>query len=166
MAEPSGATPVRTDADVFRAVYPRVRRFAGVVASPGIEPDDLVQEALTKALARGGLTWMDDPTAYLCRSVLNLALNGRRSAGRQKRLLRLLSGGQADAAHADYPSDLADLLVLDQGDRAVLYLADVENVPFAMIAEIVDSREATVRGRASRARRSLRAELKREGEIK
>src|SRR5579871_4146878 len=39
------------DAEVFAAVYPGLRRFAAVVASTTVDPDDLVQEAVARALA-------------------------------------------------------------------------------------------------------------------
>ena len=42
----SQAVPVELSADVFRELYPRLRRFAAVVGAAESDPDDLVQEAL------------------------------------------------------------------------------------------------------------------------
>jgi DNA-directed RNA polymerase specialized sigma24 family protein len=40
-----------SDAEL-RRIYPRLRRFAAVVTPQEIDPDDLMQEALAKLLAR------------------------------------------------------------------------------------------------------------------
>lgn len=48
------ADAVPTDLDVwFRDAYPRLRRFAAVVAPPTIDPDDLIQDALVRVLGAG-----------------------------------------------------------------------------------------------------------------
>jgi DNA-directed RNA polymerase specialized sigma24 family protein len=41
------------DARLVREIYVALRRFASVVAPPGIDPDDLVQEALARRLRIG-----------------------------------------------------------------------------------------------------------------
>jgi RNA polymerase sigma-70 factor (ECF subfamily) len=56
-----------------------------------------------------------------------------------------------------YPSDLAVLESLKPRQRAVLYLHEVEGVPYGEIAQMLGGREGSVRRDASRARRSLRA---------
>ena len=40
---------------IFADLYPSLRRFAAVVGSVDIDPDDLVQDALVRALRRGPL---------------------------------------------------------------------------------------------------------------
>jgi DNA-directed RNA polymerase specialized sigma24 family protein len=48
-------------------------------------------------------------------------------------------------------------------DRTILYLSAVERWSYRAIANLVEMREATVRGRASRAMRRLRGELSAQG---
>jgi RNA polymerase sigma-70 factor (ECF subfamily) len=143
----------------FRELYPRLRRYAAVVAPAEVDPDDLVQEALTNLLARGGFDLVDHPEAYLRRSIVNMASNGRRRLGRRRRAVERLSSSIESYVVADYPSELAALLSLDPLDRAVLFLADVEGRSFDEVASLVGIRAETARGRASRARRQLRTQL-------
>ena len=56
------------DAEVFDALYPALRRFAAVVGGLEVDPDDLVQEAVARALRRGPLGELDNPGAYLRRA--------------------------------------------------------------------------------------------------
>ena len=44
---------------VFARVYGDLRRFAAVVGWPDHDPDDLVQEAVFRALRRGPLTALE-----------------------------------------------------------------------------------------------------------
>jgi RNA polymerase sigma-70 factor (ECF subfamily) len=143
------------DEAVARSLYPGLRRFASAV-SPG-EADDLVQHALERVLARRSLTDLDDPAAYLRRTIVRLASNERRARWRRRR--RELANAPAESSMALYPSDLHDLLRLPVEDRAVLYLAEVECLPFTEVAAIIGCSEEAARTRASRARRRLRAEL-------
>lgn len=150
------------DGDIFRATYPAVRRLAGVVAPQGIEPDDLVQEALVRALRLGPLISLGDPAAYLCRAVINLAKNERRRLARQRRALARYGGDEP--LETVYPSDLADLMELDVRERAVLFLYDVEGHTYQSIAQAIGGTEAATRRLASRARGRLRLTLSRRKE--
>ena len=51
------------------------------------EPDDLVQEALVSTLRKGSISDLDDPLAYLRKTIVNLASNQRRSLGRRRKAL-------------------------------------------------------------------------------
>ncbi len=53
----------RSEQDLIRELYPSLRRFAAVVGSADIDPDDLVEDALQRALRRGPLTDLDHPSA-------------------------------------------------------------------------------------------------------
>lgn len=129
-----------------------------MVAPSEEDPDDMVQEALVKALELGGLSRLDNPGAYLRRTMTNLASNRRRQLGRGRRARRRLGG----LARLDpvYPHDLAILDQLSPIDRAVLYLSDVEGWPAAEVATMVGLSDNAVRVRASRARRELRNTLR------
>lgn len=151
-----------SDEQEFRELYKPLRRFAAVVAPIDVEPDDLVQEALARVLARGGLARLQSPLAYLRRSVLNLAINQQRASVRRSTVLRSVDTIEQGARAAEYPSHLWGLLDLSPLDRAVLYLADVEGWGFAEISEVTGVRESTLRGRASRARKDLRDRIEKE----
>lgn len=141
----------------FRTAYPALRRSAAVLAPHDLDPDDLLQEAVARALRRGPLTDLDQPLAYLRRTMANLAANHNRSRGRERRAhVRLVGEGPRTT---DYPSDLADLDRLDPVDRAAVYLADVEGLPLTEVADALGLRGPAARARVSRARRRLRAAL-------
>ena len=145
------------DAAHFRALYPSLHRLAAVVCPPEHQADDLVQEALVRALRRGPLGSLDDPGAYLRRSIVNLAANERRALGRLRRALPRLAAVDRDRPPA-YPSDTAVLLELAPLDRAAIWLVDVEGHAGAEAAEILGCSHDALRSRLVRARRHL-AEL-------
>ncbi len=45
-----------SDFEIFADLYPKLRRFAAVVADLDMEPDDLVQDALAATLRRHDLS--------------------------------------------------------------------------------------------------------------
>lgn len=148
------ATQRADDEQCFAAVYPAVRRFASAVGPPGVDPDDLVQEALARALRTSSLGEFENLTGYLRTTVLNLARNHRRSWARATRALRRVGGG--DEAMDSYPSDLADLMRLPPETRGVLYLVEVEGCSFREVATVLGLTPEAARARASRGRRALR----------
>jgi RNA polymerase sigma factor (sigma-70 family) len=148
------------DDELFAGLYPSLRRFAAVADAEG-DPDDLVQEAVARTLRRHPLSELDNPGAYLRRTILNLASNRRRGLARWRAAVSRL-GPVNDDVTAEYDSDLADLLHLSPDDRALLFLVAVEDCTYAEAADFLGITEAAARTRASRARRHLRAEL--EGE--
>ncbi len=150
------STAWEADVPVLRELYPALRRFAGVVAAAGVPPDDLVQEAMMRVLARGGLEGIDDPLAYMRRTIMNLASNERRRAAIGRRALTRHGADAAAAARAHYPSDLDELRRLPARDRALLYLTEVEGEPIAEAAALTGCSEGAARMALSRARRALR----------
>ena len=142
------------DRETIRDLYPSLCRFAAIVAPPEIEPEDLVQESLYRALRRGTLADLEHPTAYLRRAILNLSSNQRRAEGRLRRALTRMNPevGREDS----YPSDVQDLLRLPAQARAVVFMREVEGRSYTEIAAVVGCREATARATAARARRRLR----------
>lgn len=148
--------------ELFRTLYPSLRRFAAVVGPPEVDPDDLVQDAVARVLARGPLTSLEQPAAYLRRTILNLAKDRRRGFARWRSAVArhgVAEGGEADR----YPSDLSALLSLDPGDRAVLFLAFVEGFSFEEVASSLGCTPAAARQRSTRARRRLRAVVGEDG---
>lgn len=146
------------DGAIFARIYPGLRRFAAAVASPDVDPDDLVQEAVTRALRRGPLAGLDDPGSYLRRAIVNLARNHHRDQSRRFRVLRRFA---PDGELPDqYPSDFVDLSALTLEQRAVLYLRFVEGLSIATCAGLLDLSEPAVRARTARAMRTLRVEFR------
>jgi RNA polymerase sigma-70 factor (ECF subfamily) len=142
---------------MFERLYPSLRRFASVVKPPEVDADDLIQEALVRALALRPLSEYSNPGAYLRQTIVNLASNARRGFGRRRQALwRLAETGRSEAS---YPSDLQDLLRLKPAERAAVYLAVVEGHDHAAIAEMLRCTESAARTRVSRGLRKLRIEL-------
>ena len=154
-----GAASVEEEeSDLFARLYPTLWRFASVVGGPGNDPDDLVQEAVMRSLRLGPLTELDEPGAYLRRSITNLASNERRRRFRHDRALRR-SQSDDSVTHDEHPSDLAVLSRLKPSDRAVLWLVDVEGWAFVAAAEALGCTETAARSRAVRARAALKTHL-------
>jgi len=153
-----GQTSDPTDEDIFRPVYPAMRRFAAVAAPSDVEPEDLLHDALVQTLRRHRLSDLDDPCTYLRRAMLNLAANHRRRSASRWKALRFLAGSWSESEES-YPSDLSELNWLSPLQRTVLYLSEVEGYRFGEIAQMVGCSEPAARMSATRARRRLRAAL-------
>ena len=151
-----------SEQDLIRALYPSLRRFAAVVGSADIDPDDLVQDALMRVLRRHPLTELDNPSAYLRRCICNLAKDTRRSLGRRRRAYVAVAATMSEGFDQTYPSDCAELLRLPPRARAVLYLQEVEGHRPAEIGAMLGMSETAVRSLASRSRRRLRRFLSEE----
>lgn len=144
-----------SDRELVDGLYDRLRGFAAVTAPWHVEPDDLLQEVLLRALAQGPLSRLENPLAYLRRSIVNLAIDHARQHERRR-------PARSDSALGDpgtsdqYPSDLGILSELSPRARAVVYLAEVEGYRYSEISEMLNCRESTARVTALRARRRLR----------
>ncbi len=143
--------------EMFEALYPVLRRFAAVVADLDMDPDDLIQEALVATLQRHRLSELDQPAAYLKRAIMSSASNYRRQRSMFRRFLPRLATGSITTD--SYPSDLSMLDSLAPTDRIVVFLADVEGLPHALIADQLGLTPGAVRKRVSRGRRRLRQSL-------
>ncbi len=147
----------RRDGLLFAELYPDLRRFAAVVGPIEVDPDDLLQEALVRVLARSKLCDLDYPAAYLRRAIVNLASNHRRHLGIVRKGWSRIVASEPLVSEDRYPSDIADLQSLKPAERAVLYLFAVEGYRYAEIAEMLRCTEAAARKRAMRGRRRLLA---------
>lgn len=148
----------------FDALYPSLRRFAGAVGPWDVEPDDLVQEALARALRGGPLDRLDNPGAYLRRAIINMSSNHFRKRNMRSDADAVYLGDSSTPQVPSYPSDLADLMSLEPAERAVVYLHDVHGYTFVEIAAAIDTPESTCRQIASRARRKLRLTITQEAQ--
>ena len=114
-----------------------------MAGSVDVEPDDLVQEALMRMLRRGPISDLDNPLAFLRRTIVNLASNQRRSLGRRRKAVgRLFS---EEGWSPSYPADIEAILDLPPKQRAILYLVEVEDVPYAEAAEQLGMTAAAAR---------------------
>ena len=147
---------------LYRAALRYTRRPA--------DAEDLVQETMVKAYA--GFHGFSDGTnvrAWLFRILTNTWISSYRSA--QRRVDEVLSGDVAEVwpAGARNPSaelavlvamgdeDVRDALqALPEGQRLVVYYADVEGFRYKEIAEILDVPLGTVMSRLHRGRANLR----------
>jgi RNA polymerase sigma-70 factor (ECF subfamily) len=145
-------------------------RTAWVVCGDAADAQDAAQEALLKAyLALGRFRDGAPFRPWLLAIVANEARNRRRSAGRRAHLA--LRAGLEPAEHAAPGADvavlagarrgtlLAALQRLDPGHREVLALRYLLDLSERECAAVLGCRPGTVKSRASRALRRLRAEL-------
>ena len=149
---------MRGDSELFEELYPGLRRFAAAIGPIETDPDDLVQEAVARTLRQHRLIDLDDAGAYLRRTIANLASNQRRGFARWRVAIGRVASTE-EGRLAEYDSDLADLMRVAPEHRAVLYLVEVEDRPYAEVAELLGITEEAARARASRARRQLRIEM-------
>ena len=156
-----GELPLVDDPRLFEILYPGLRRFAAAVAPFEMDPDDLLQEAVSRALVQGRLTDLRDPGAYLRVTMVRLASNERRRLGRWRRALARAAPVEEPWV-GDYPSDLGDLDRLSPEDRALLYLTVVEAFPLGEVARLLGRSEGAMRMRRHRALRALRNALAKE----
>jgi len=140
----------------LRELYAPLRRFAAVIGRWDVDPDDLVQDAYTKVLMKHP-SQIRDLGPYMRRTIVNLATDQRRRAGRTQTVLHRL--GDSTTSTDTYPSDLEDLMRLQPRVRALLYLVEVEGAQVAEAAELVGMSNSNARVALMRARRRLRSEL-------
>ncbi|MDH5373558.1 MAG: RNA polymerase sigma factor [Acidimicrobiia bacterium] len=144
-----------SDRELVESLYDRLRGFAAVTAPWHVEPDDLLQEVLVRALSQGPLSRLENPLAYLRRSIINLSIDHARQHDRRRPARSESALGDLSAADR-YPSDLGLLSELSPRARAVVYLAEVEGFRYSEISEMLNCSESTARVTAMRARRRLR----------
>ncbi len=148
---------------IFIGLYPRLRRFAAVTAPLGTEPDDVVQEAMVRVLGRGRLTDLDEPLAYIRRTILNIVRNDHRRLTREANAYRRAQAADErsrwDEGVDRNDVDLAILDALTPETRALIYLVDVEGLATADAAALTGLSPVAARARLSRGRRAVRQRL-------
>ena len=124
------------------------------------DAEDLVQEALLRAYL--GLSRLRDPDrfgAWLCGIALNLAKMRVRRGALEARLVaeRPMDGGFEERAFLHAVRDAVD--ILPAGQREVVLMHYVDDLPCDEIAAVLGSSPGAVRVRLHRARAQLREEL-------
>jgi RNA polymerase sigma-70 factor (ECF subfamily) len=146
--------------DLFRVEYARLVRTVSVVLNDRDGAADVVQDAFVQARRHWSrVSAYDSPTLWLRRVAINRALSERR--GRRRRdaaLHRLAAPGSAADQEPSFDFDAA-LYRLPRGQRAVIALFYVADMPIAEIAQVLDVAEGTVKSQLHDARRALAPQL-------
>lgn len=149
---------------------PRLRRYARVLVRDPVYADDLVQECLTRAVARlDSYVPGTNLRAWLFVILRNVVINEYHRGRRGPALLELSEAHAYAAAAADQEQHLmldevrkaVDRLPDDQRD--IILLVPVGGLAYEEVAQILDIPIGTVRSRLSRARTALREVLARGG---
>lgn len=146
------------DAEIYRKYSDDLVRFAsGLVGPSGAE--DVVANAVLRAISSAQWKAVDNQRAYLYRSVLNEARSQHRST--QRRLAREITAQQRHDTN-DQPVDL-DVLVamrkISERQRAVIHLSYWEDLTTSDIASLLGLSVRTIERELTLARRRLEALL-------
>ncbi len=152
--------------DVFHRIsaeIPKLRRYARALVRDQSSADDLVQDALTRALSKSHL-WQEgtDLRAWLFTILHNQYVNHVRrgvregiSVGLSETETRLTAGPSQQARLQLRDLDRA-LARLPEEQRQVILLAGLEGMSYDEMAEVMDVPVGTIRSRLSRGRDALR----------
>jgi RNA polymerase sigma-70 factor (ECF subfamily) len=145
---------------LFRAEYPRLVHVVSIVLRDPDAATDVVQDAFVQA----GRHWSrvadyDDPARWLRRVAVNRALSVRRGRRRQDAALHRLAAASATADREPSVDFDAALDRLPRGQRAVVALFYVADLPVAEIARVLDLAPGTVKSQLHDARRALAPQL-------
>lgn len=145
--------------DFVTDALPALLRFGHVLTGSPHEAEDLVQEALAKSMRRWHRDRPDQPMAYVRKVMVNTHLTRWRRWGSRVQL-----GDVPDAPAEDLSLERSTerdalrraLAALPPGQRAVLVLRYLEDMPDDEIAAMLRCRPATVRSQAMRGLAALR----------
>ncbi len=149
--------------DQVGPLIPAMRRYARALLHDVTAADDLVQDALEKAISRWHQRRDDAGTrAWLFAIVHNLAINRMRQAKRRGPHVEMDDAPPASLSHPAHQEDglrHADLVrcvdALAEDQRTVLLLIAVEGLSYAEAAKVLVIPAGTVMSRLSRAREKL-----------
>ncbi|HEX3884994.1 MAG TPA: sigma-70 family RNA polymerase sigma factor [Stellaceae bacterium] len=147
----------------IEAEIPRLRRYARALCRDVAAADDLVQDCLTRALAKLHL-WQEgtDLRAWLFTILHNQHVNRIRRAVREGAAVELSESEPllTQAPRQDRRLELRDLdsalAQLPDEQRQVILLVGLEGMRYEDVAEVLDVPVGTVRSRLSRGRDALR----------
>lgn len=155
--------------DHLRALIPRLRRFGHALTGSWDDGDDLLHDALEKALLRQEQfvpgTRLD---SWVYRIMQTTWIDKKRAEGRRLRIVEPLTDtlsvkGEDGRTAFDARVDLAhvrDMMArLHHDEKAVLALVAIEGLSYREAAEVLDIPIGTVMSRLARARANLVALL-------
>lgn len=149
----------------LRALIPRLRRFGHAITGSADDGDDLVQEALEKALARE--TQFQDGTrldSWMYKIMQNAWIDQKRSATRRGRVIQPMSedtfavgedGRESFDSRINLRQVREAMEKLHPDERAVLALVSIEGQTYRETAETLGIPIGTVMSRLARARARL-----------
>jgi RNA polymerase sigma-70 factor (sigma-E family) len=148
--------------DWVAARGPALLRLAYVLTGSRADAEDVVQDALSRALPRWSrISTLDDPDAYVRRMVVNAHVSWWRTMRRREVPVETVR----DRAAADGPfTEERDRMwracqALPPDQRTAIVLRFYEDLDYAEIAALTGVREGSVRSRVSRGVAALRHEL-------
>lgn len=161
----------------FRRYAPAAYNLALRLCGRPADAEDVSQEALIRALkALPHFKGKSDPRSWVYRITVNVWKNRVRAEKSRPFWKAIPLFGSDDGPSVDRPdgappvdraleaSELEAavqkaLAELDDDDRAVVVLKDMDDMTYAQVAEVLGVPEGTVKSRLSRARERLRARL-------
>ena len=145
----------------IEVLIPRLRRFARALTHDTVAAEDLVQEALRRALGKIHL-WQNgtDLRAWLFTILHHQHINETRRLARESGRVELSAGHQPVEPNQAQLLELRDLeRAIDQlpeQQRAAILLVGVEEMQYEEVASLLSLPIGTVRSRVSRGRATLR----------
>ena len=141
---------------------PALLRLAYVLTGNGPDAEDVVQDALSRALPRWSrISTVDDPDAYVRRMVVNAPVSRGRTLRRREVPVATVHDRPVAAGVATEERDrlwrACQSLPVDQ--RTAVVLRFYEDLDYAEIAALTGVREGSVRSRVSRGIAAMRHEL-------
>lgn len=156
----------RRDLDLLPHL-PRLRRLAAALCRDRDAADDLVHDAVTRALAKAALFDGTNARAWLATILLNLFRSDRRRYGRLPVLVDIDSpaaqAAGASGIEESGPDIRRALAALPEEQRIAMLLLALEGLSYREIASAQGVPIGTVMSRIARAREALRTALSADG---
>lgn len=160
--------------DLYQEFHPRIRRYLGRFVGPH-EADDLTQEVLFKAYrSLGSFAGRSSLSTWIYRIATNAAIDHRRSASFRRRrdtvsletsgLIELLPDRSATMGAVPPDDDMLKCVrefidALPEDYRTAFVLHEMERIPSATIAEILEVSLATAKIRVHRGKMRLKKKM-------
>ena len=151
--------------DWVAARGPGLLRLAHVLTGNAADAEDVVQDALSRALPRWSrISSVEDPDAYVRRMVLNAHTSRWRKFRRRESPVAQVRDAPVAAASGPDDELWQACRRLPEAMRTAVVLRYYEDLEYAAIAALTGVREGSVRSRVSRGLALLRAELGEDGD--
>jgi RNA polymerase sigma-70 factor (ECF subfamily) len=147
----------------LRELLDRLYRAAWAMCGSRYDAEDLVQETVTRVLARPRILRGGDEFPYLMRALRNTYLTGLRTAARRPRTTELPADGSLlmESSHAvpdivlERRATFDAIADLPEDFRAALVAVDILGLSYRAAAGVLHTSEATIATRLFRARQRV-----------